>query len=69
MVAKGRLKPGQMIAADTTTGELLLPEDIDNRLKSRQPYKQWLKANVRAPGVPAGTATASRRASPWPRTG
>jgi len=42
VVMKGRLKPGQMIAADTETGELLLPEDIDNRLKSRHPYKQWL---------------------------
>ena len=43
VVRKGRLKPGQMIAADTETGELLLPEDIDNSLKSRQPYKQWLQ--------------------------
>ncbi len=42
VVMKGRLKPGQMIAADTETGELLLPEDIDNRLKTRHPYKQWL---------------------------
>ncbi len=42
VVMKGRLKPGQMIAADTETGELLLPEDIDQRLKSRHPYKQWL---------------------------
>ncbi|MDH3380170.1 MAG: glutamate synthase large subunit, partial [Gammaproteobacteria bacterium] len=45
IVSKGRLKPGQMIAADTATGELLLPEDIEERLKSRRPYKQWLKAN------------------------
>jgi len=42
VVAKGRLKPGQMFAADTQTGELLLPEDIDNMLKGRQPYKQWM---------------------------
>jgi len=47
VVAKGRLKPGQMIAADTATGELLLPEDIDNRLKSRHPYKQWLADRAR----------------------
>ena len=46
VVAKGRLKPGQMIAADTETGELLLPEDIDARLKARQPYRQWLKEGV-----------------------
>ncbi len=43
VVAKGRLKPGQMLAADTETGELLLPEQVDERLKRRHPYRQWLK--------------------------
>jgi glutamate synthase (NADPH/NADH) large chain len=42
---KGRLKPGQMLAADTQTGELLLPRDIDTRLKSRHPYRKWIKAH------------------------
>src|SRR3569832_2970221 len=41
--AKGRLRPGELIAADTHTGKLLLPADIDAMLKSRQPYRQWLK--------------------------
>jgi len=39
--------PGQMIAADTETGELLLPSDIDERLKRRQPYRRWLQRHVR----------------------
>ncbi len=43
VVAKGRVGPGQMIMVDTHTGELLQTEDIDQRLKSRQPYKRWLK--------------------------
>jgi len=43
VVMKGRLKPGEMIAIDTQTGKLLLPADIDNELKSRHPYKEWLK--------------------------
>ncbi|KAA1189735.1 glutamate synthase large subunit [Pseudohalioglobus sediminis] len=43
VVAKGRVGPGQMIMIDTHTGELLQTEDIDQRLKSRQPYKRWLK--------------------------
>ncbi|TDY03965.1 glutamate synthase large subunit [Thiohalophilus thiocyanatoxydans] len=47
VVSKGRLKPGQMLAVDTDSGELLLPEDIDQRLKSRHPYKQWLRENAR----------------------
>ncbi len=42
VVRKGRLKPGQMLAVDTETGKLLLSEEIDEDLKSRQPYKQWL---------------------------
>ncbi len=47
VVSKGRLKPGQMIAADTETGELLLPEDIQKRIKTRAPYKLWLQNNQR----------------------
>lgn len=43
VVAKGRVGPGQIIMVDTHTGELLQTEDIDQRLKSRQPYKRWLK--------------------------
>ena len=46
VVAKGRLKPGQMLAVDTSTGELLLPDDINNDLKQAQPYKAWLEDNL-----------------------
>ncbi len=46
VVAKGRLKPGQMIAADTETGELLMPEGIDRALAAKQPYRKWLKRYV-----------------------
>ncbi|MFZ5559958.1 MAG: glutamate synthase large subunit [Pseudomonadota bacterium] len=43
VVAKGRVGPGKMLAVDTQTGEVLKTEDIDNRLKSAQPYKDWLR--------------------------
>jgi len=43
VVAKGRLGPGQILMVDTHTGELLQNDEIDNRLKARQPYKRWLK--------------------------
>ncbi|RJS94295.1 glutamate synthase large subunit [Salinisphaera sp. Q1T1-3] len=46
VVAKGRLKPGDMLAVDTDNGELLHPRDIDARLAKRKPYKQWLKKNA-----------------------
>ncbi|MGA7180987.1 MAG: glutamate synthase large subunit [Thiobacillaceae bacterium] len=43
VVMKGRVRPGQMVAADLVTGKLLLPEDIDNELKVCHPYRDWLK--------------------------
>ncbi|NWG87626.1 MAG: glutamate synthase large subunit, partial [Hydrogenophilaceae bacterium] len=43
VVAKGRVRPGQMVAADLETGKFLLPEDIDQQLKSAHPYRDWLK--------------------------
>ncbi len=43
IVAKGRVRPGQMVAADLETGTFLLPEDIDAQLKGRHPYREWLK--------------------------
>ena len=45
VVSKGRIGPGQMLVVDTQTGELLHNEDIDNQLKSRFPYKKWLREN------------------------
>ncbi len=47
VVQKGRVKPGQMIAVDIRTGTLLLPEDIDRKIKSAHPYRAWLKGNAR----------------------
>ncbi len=47
VVAKGRMKPGEMLAVDTETGRLLQPVDIDNDLKSRHPYRRWLRGNTR----------------------
>ncbi|WP_254276599.1 glutamate synthase large subunit [Halomonas sp. 3H] len=43
VVAKGRVGPGQVLAVDTETGEVLHTGDIDERLKSAYPYKRWLK--------------------------
>ncbi|MDS4040659.1 MAG: glutamate synthase large subunit [Candidatus Competibacter sp.] len=46
VVAKGRMKPGEMLAIDVETGQLLTPTDIDNDLKSRHPYRRWLRGHV-----------------------
>jgi glutamate synthase (NADPH/NADH) large chain len=53
VLMKGRVRPGQMIAADLDTGRLLMPEDIDNELKGRHPYRQWLKELARRLDLPA----------------
>jgi len=46
VIAKGRVGPGQILAVDTETGQILHTDDIDSRLKSRHPYKQWLRQNA-----------------------
>ena len=47
VLVKGRLKPGQMLAVDTDSGELILPADVDQRLKGAQPYQKWMSENCR----------------------
>lgn len=47
VVKKGRIKPGQLFAADLDSGELLMPEEIDAQLKTAKPYRQWIKDNAR----------------------
>ena len=47
VVKKGRLGPGEMLAVDLETGELLDTHRIHDMLKTRAPYKRWLKQGVR----------------------
>src|SRR5690349_11083772 len=47
VVRKGRMGPGQMIALDLQTATLLENEDINELLKTRHPYKVWLKKGVK----------------------
>jgi glutamate synthase (NADPH/NADH) large chain len=47
VVRQGKLGPGDMIALDLESGTLLSSQDIDQRLKSRHPYKSWLRQGVR----------------------
>ena len=46
VVAKGRLGPGQLLSVDTKTGTLRHTAEVDDELKRRHPYKQWLKDNT-----------------------
>jgi glutamate synthase (NADPH) large chain len=47
VIDKGKLGPGEMLALDLQTGELMDTQRIDELLKSRHPYKAWLKKGVR----------------------
>jgi glutamate synthase (NADPH/NADH) large chain len=42
---KGRLQPGRMLLVDTNEGRIVPDEELKQRLWSRQPYDEWLKAN------------------------
>lgn len=47
VIEKGRLGPGQMLAVDLENGTLLHTDDIHERIKSRAPYRRWLKKGIR----------------------
>ena len=42
VIRKGRLGPGQMISANTATGEFKYDPQIKNELAKLQPYRRWL---------------------------
>ncbi len=47
VVSKGKLGPGEILALDLQTSELMNTRQVDDLLKSRHPYKVWLKKGVR----------------------
>lgn len=47
VLEKGRVGPGEMLAIDTYTGKIWQSAEIDNELKSRHPYQEWLSQNTR----------------------
>jgi len=47
VVRKGKLGPGEILALDLQTADLLDTKKVDDLLKSRHPYKVWLKKGVR----------------------
>jgi len=46
IVRKGRLQPGRMFLVDTQQGRIVDDEEIKAQLSSREPYAQWLDANL-----------------------
>jgi glutamate synthase (NADPH/NADH) large chain len=46
VLRRGRLGPGQILVADLDEGQLLESADVDNQLKSAQPWQEWLKSGI-----------------------
>jgi len=47
VIEKGRVGPGEMLAIDTYTGKIFTSKNIDDDLKVRHPYREWLDNNIR----------------------
>ncbi|WP_230432789.1 glutamate synthase large subunit [Plesiomonas shigelloides] len=47
VVEKGRVGPGELLVIDTRNGKILHSLEIDNDLKQRHPYKEWMQKNVK----------------------
>ena len=46
VLQKGRLSPGGIFAVNTETGEVLDQDIIDDQLKQKKPYREWLKKSA-----------------------
>lgn len=47
VIEKGRVGPGEMLAVDTYTGKIWRSNQIDEDLKDRHPYKEWLQTHIK----------------------
>ena len=47
VLEKGRVGPGEMLAVDTYTGKIWRSTEIDDDLKERHPYHEWLEKHIR----------------------
>ena len=46
IIEKGRVKPGGILAIDTSLGKIYNEAEIDKTLKEQFPYRKWLKENA-----------------------
>ncbi|GGW97837.1 glutamate synthase large subunit [Alteromonas halophila] len=47
VIEKGRVGPGEMLAVDIYTGKVWRSNEIDDELKDRHPYREWLDKHIR----------------------
>lgn len=46
VVEKGRVGPGELLVIDTKKGKVVHSVEIDNEVRARHPYREWLDKNV-----------------------
>ena len=46
IVSKGRVAPGGILAVNTKTGEIFSEKYIDEKLKQRAPFREWLRESA-----------------------
>ena len=46
IVSKGRVTPGGILAVNTKTGEIFSEKYIDEKLKQRAPFREWLRESA-----------------------
>tara|TARA_B100001175_G_scaffold316391_1_gene330218 strand:- start:9147 stop:13577 length:4431 start_codon:yes stop_codon:yes gene_type:complete len=46
IVSKGRVAPGGILAVNTQTGEIFSEKYIDEKLKQRAPFREWLRESA-----------------------
>jgi glutamate synthase (NADPH/NADH) large chain/glutamate synthase (ferredoxin) len=64
----GRLQPGKLFLVDTSTGQVKFDDEIKLEVARRQPYAQWVEANLVAiDGLPAGKVAEADPATLRPR--
>jgi len=47
VLEKGRVGPGEMLAVDTYTGKIWRSTEIDDELKERHPYREWINKHIK----------------------
>ncbi|XOV80625.1 MAG: glutamate synthase large subunit [Aestuariibacter sp.] len=47
VIEKGRVGPGEMLAVDTYNGKIWRSTEIDDDLKKRHPYREWIGEHIR----------------------
>ncbi|MFC6441165.1 glutamate synthase large subunit [Bowmanella sp. JS7-9] len=47
VLEKGRVGPGEMLAVDIESGKIWRSYEIDEELKNRHPYREWLGKHIR----------------------